>query len=286
MNPLLIAALVSGCGLGAATAYLIWQLAPATPALAPALARLDPDGRPAAHSGQRASDALAALIAADPADLAVLGKTRGQFIMSVALSALTGLLIAPLLAIAMARLGAHVTFAVPAFAGLLLAAGMALVAVRDIKTKAVKARSRYRKGVKAYINQVASAVVSGYGPVEALERAASVGTGEVFDRIRATLNTSRHQQEEPWGQLRALGTRLRVPALGDLGDNMQAAGSAGADVYDTLRDAAASLRDQIRFDELAAAKKGSTALDALGAALLMVGIGIAVYPFLLSMQIH
>ncbi|MGC4851825.1 type II secretion system F family protein [Micromonospora sp. DT4] len=286
MNPLLIAALAFGCLFGAAVAYLIWQLVPATPALGPALARLDPDRRPEAHPGRKVTGALTALVAPDPADLAVLGKTRGQFAMSVAASALVGLLIAPLLAISLARLGAHVTFAVPAVAGLLLAAAMALIAVRDLKTKAVKARRRYRKGVKAYINQVASAVVSGYGPVEALERAASVGTGEVFDRIRATLNTSRHQQEEPWDQLRTLGATLRVPALGDLGDNMQAAGANGADVYDTLRDAAASLRDQIRFDELAAAKKGSTALDALGAALLMVGIGIAVYPFLLSMQIR
>ncbi|NUR96213.1 MAG: secretion system protein, partial [Kribbellaceae bacterium] len=135
-------------------------------------------------------------------------------------------------------------------------------------------------GVAIYLDPVALSAAGGRGPVESLEKAAEVGTGGVFDAIRDALTRASLQQRPPWDELRALGAQLRVPALGDLGEIIAASGGRGAQVYHTLRAKTSSLRDEIRFDDLGDAKKGSTALDAIGAGVVLILLLLVIYPFI------
>ena len=285
MNTLTVGALLAGGLLGGAVALLVWQLLPATPALGPALARLRPDeATDYRYPARRRLGSMVDRLVPE-ADLAVLDRSRGHYLLGLGLSALIGFVVAPLLSIAAGMLGFRLPFTVPALAGLALAAGAVLIAYRDVTGKAAKARAEYRRGVCVYLDQIALSAAAGHGPVESLERAAGIGHGPVFDRIRATLERARIQLEPPWEHLRGLGHQLRVPALGDLGDIMQGSGVSGAHVYRTLRAKTSSLRTQIRYDELADAKAGSTALDGLGAALVLVLLLIAVYPFIARLQL-
>jgi hypothetical protein len=213
-------------------------------------------------------------------DLAVLGRTRQHYLLGLGLSGLIGVGVAPLLGVAISLVGLRLPFAVPTLAGLGLGVAAMMVSYRDTVARAVRARADFRRGVCVYLDQVALLAAAGHGPVEALERAAAIGTGPVFARIRDALTRSRLELLAPWDQLRLLGADLGVPALGDLGDIMATSGSAGAHVYRTLRAKTSSLRTQIRFDELASAKSTSTMLDGLGAALVLVLLLIAIYPFL------
>ncbi|GGJ89802.1 hypothetical protein GCM10010123_19520 [Pilimelia anulata] len=282
---LAVAGLIAGALFGLAVAVVVWQLRPATPALGPALARLNPDTpqryQPPLRRGWRwATDKLV-----PAADIAVLGYTSTRFLSHLGLAALTGLVAVPTLALAASLAEVDVPFVVPTAGGLGFSLGSMVLQYRGIRTRARRARSEYRRGVCVYLDQVALSTAAGHGPVASLEQAATVGVGAVFDLIRGALGEARLRLEPPWERLQQLGRDLDVPALGDLGDIMHASGTAGAHVYRTLRAKATSLRTQIRYDELSAAKASSTALDALGAALVLVLLGIAAYPFVAQLQL-
>jgi hypothetical protein len=61
---------------------------------------------------------------------------------------------------------------------------------------------------------------------------------------------------------------------------MQSSGTEGAQVQDTLRQQADSLRDQLRTDALARAEAVTGRLDVPGAALVFVLVGFVLYPFM------
>ena len=61
---------------------------------------------------------------------------------------------------------------------------------------------------------------------------------------------------------------------------MQSSGTEGAQVHETLRSRADSLRDQIRTDNLASAEAVTGRLDVPGALLVFVLIGFVLYPFM------
>ncbi|NHW87668.1 type II secretion system F family protein, partial [Escherichia coli] len=85
-----------------------------------------------------------------------------------------------------------------------------------------------------------------HGPVQSLERAAAICEGWVFDRISEALRMAQMQMHSPWDELRDLADRIGIPELGDVGAIMRSSGSEGAQVHETLRSRADSLRDQIR----------------------------------------
>ncbi|WP_189115125.1 type II secretion system F family protein [Pilimelia terevasa] len=219
------------------------------------------------------------------ADIAVLGQTRAGFLAHMGLAALTGLIAAPTLALAASLADLDLPLVAPTAGGLGFTVGSMGLQYRGVQARAGRARAQYRRGVCVYLDQVALANAAGHGPVASLEQAAAVGVGPVFDCIREAIGGARLRLEPPWERLQQLGRDLDVPALGDLGDIMHASGTAGAHVYKTLRAKAASLRTQIRYDALSTAKASSTALDALGAALVLVLLAIAIYPFVAQLQL-
>ena len=275
--------------LGGATAafgvfLLVAMLVPAPPALGPALARLHPGANPAA--GHPVRDAIRSRVRVPDADLAILGRTVDRYLLTLGLSALFALLVPALVTLTVLVTDIPVSPAIPAGGALLAAAGAAWLAHRDTIAKAAAARAEFRRGMCTYLDLAAHQVLGGHGPMESLERAASICHGWVYAHLRDALLRAQLQLSPPWDELKALSTQIGVVELGDLADIMRTAGVEGASVYQTLRARADSLRDQIRAEALEVAEVRTNKLDIPAAALILVLLVLVGYPFMARLFIH
>jgi tight adherence protein C len=274
----LIGSLAIGALAAGGALLIVRELLPATPALGPALFRLHPELRTARLT------AGARIVRRFPAphdSLALLEKNASYYYTTVLLGALTGLALPIIAGVLLATGGSQIPApALAAGAGLSLAAaaGFAAIAHADIQFRARRVRREFRSVVAVYLSLVAMERGAGHGAVESLERAAEVGDGWVVRRIRAALLRARAHHRPPWDELAALGQQIGVPELGDVGQIMQTAGTAGAQVNRTLLERADSLRDQIRADALSRAEATTGKLEIPGAVLLFILAAFVIYP--------
>ncbi|RIV38866.1 type II secretion system F family protein [Micromonospora radicis] len=284
MNLHLFLAVVGGATIGLGVFLVVRELVPATPALGPALRRLHPPpGTTRVGPADRQLDWLTGLarwLRPPHRQLALLDRTPEQYALSLLLSALIGLAAPALLSFSLFAVGISLPVAVPVLGSLGLAALCALLAHRAVVTRAEAARDEFRQAVCTYLDLVALQLSAAHGPVQSLERAAAICEGWVFDRISEALRMAQMQMHSPWDELRDLADRVGIPELGDVGAIMRSSGSEGAQVHETLRSRADSLRDQIRTDNLARAEGVTSRLDIPGALLVFVLLGFAIYPFL------
>jgi tight adherence protein C len=261
-------------GLGGFVA--VREVLPAVPPLEPSLRRLH-------HGSGRDRTlfrAVVRLVRPPEQELALLGRSRERYTLTLLAAALAGLALPPVATLAVALSGVGVDARVPVFAGPLCAAMFAWLVRRDVATKAAQARREFIRAVCTYLDLVALQLSAAHGPVQALEQAAHVCDGWVFERIREALLRAQLQLRSPWEELRETATRIGVPQLGDVGAIMQSSGTEGAQVQDTLRQQADSLRDQLRTDALARAEAVTGRLDVPGAALVFVLVAFVLYPFM------
>ncbi|MFC5925935.1 type II secretion system F family protein [Micromonospora vulcania] len=264
---------------------VVRELVPASPALGPALRRLHQPagtGRVVAPTTARMDwlTGLARWLRPPHRQLALIDQTPEQYALSVLLSALIGLATPTLLGVALWVLGISLPLVVPVLGGLGLALIGGLLAHRSVLAKADAARDEFRQAVCTYLDLVALQLSAAHGPVQSLERAAAVCDGWVFDRLQESLRIAQMQMHAPWDELRDLADKIGIPELGDVGAIMRSSGSEGAQVHETLRSRADSLRDQIRTDNLARAEGVTSKLDIPGALLVFVLLGFVVYPFI------
>ncbi|MBT8226204.1 MAG: type II secretion system F family protein [Dactylosporangium sp.] len=268
-------AVIIGGGVAGLGAFLLMREAlPATPALGPALRRWQPAAT-ALRPGRRGPR-----VQAPHRALLLLGRTREQYVATLLASAVIGLLLPPLAAFGLAQAGLGVPVAIPVATGLACAGLFALMAHRDVLAKADRARREFVRAVCIYLDLVALQLGAAHGPVQAVERAAEVCQGWPFERIREGLLRAQMQLRFPWQELREMADQIGVPELGDLGAIMQTSGTDGAQVGQTLRQRADSLRDQIRTGALARAEAVTSRLDIPGAALVFVLTLFVLYPFM------
>ncbi|MFC0005454.1 type II secretion system F family protein [Micromonospora siamensis] len=283
LNWQLTLAVVGGAVVGLGLFLLVREAVPAAPALGPALRRLHqpPGVAPAGPAGRRLEwlGGLSRWLRPPHRQLALIDRTPEQYTFSLLLSALIGLVSPTLIAAGLFLMGVGVPVAVPVLGSLAMAVLAAVLAHRAVLTRADAARDEFRQAVCTYLDLVALQLSAAHGPVQALERAATVCDGWVFDRIRESLRIAQMQMHSPWDELRDLADRIGIPELGDVGAIMRSSGSEGAQVHETLRSRADALRDQIRTDNLARAEGVTSRLDIPGALLVFVLLGFAVYPF-------
>lgn len=283
LNWHLTLAVVGGAAVGLGLFLVVREALPAAPALGPALRRLhQPPGTGRATTGRRLDwiGGFARWLRPPHRQLALLDRTPEQYALSLLLSALVGLVTPTFLGAVLFLGGVSVPLVVPLLGSLGMAFVAALIAHRSVLTRADAARDEFRQAVCTYLDLVALQLSAAHGPVQALERAAAVCDGWVFDRIRESLRIAQMQMHSPWDELRELADRIGIPELGDVGAIMRSSGSEGAQVHDSLRSRADSLRDQIRTDNLARAEGVTSRLDIPGSLLVFVLLGFAVYPFL------
>ncbi|GIH07024.1 hypothetical protein Rhe02_50910 [Rhizocola hellebori] len=266
---------------GAVTGYGLFLLAvqfvPTTPALGPALKRLHPP---------TASPSVATVAPEKPkhdADLAILGRTQERHLMSIVLSGALALILPAMITIFAFLFGFPLPFTIPLALTVVICGGAALLAHRDMRTKARSARAEFARALCTYAALTAHQVRSGHGAVEAMERSAGICKGWPYVRLRTALLTAQLQMRPPWDELKSLALDIDVVELASFADIMRSAGSDGAQVYQTLRAQASSLRDQIRVRALETAKTRTSKLDIPSTMLVIVLLVLVGYPLMASL---
>jgi Flp pilus assembly protein TadB len=272
----LAAGVAGGAVVGLGGFVALREVLPAVPPLGAALHRL----HRTAEIRQPALARLAHFVRVPERELNLLGRSREQYTGTLLGLGLTGLALPPAAAVLLSLLGVGVGITIPVVAGPICAAVFVVTARRELTARAARARREFVRAVCMYLDLVALQLSAAHGPVEALERAAAVCDGWVFDRISDALLRAQLQLRFPWQELRETADRIGVPELGDVGAIVQASGTEGAQVQDTLRQHADSLRDQLRTDALARAEAITGRLDIPGAALVFVLVAFVLYPFL------
>ncbi|WP_331731612.1 type II secretion system F family protein [Kitasatospora sp. NBC_01300] len=182
-------------------------------------------------------------------DLELLGRTPAQHVGHKIGFAILGLLFPALVPAVVTLAGGHLPFAVPALVAVGLAGLAWLVPDLNVREEAGEARREFRFAVASYLELVCLERAADAGPSEALRKAAAIGEGWVFTRLRDALTRAELGGLPPWEGLRQLSDELGVPELGAPADIMAVAGEEGASVYTTLQAQAASLRGSLLADE-------------------------------------
>ncbi|MEU5137109.1 type II secretion system F family protein [Streptomyces californicus] len=192
--------------------------------------------------------------------------------------ALYGLLL-PVLGVGLANLaGFPFPMAIPAVAGIGLAVIFWLIPDLQLKQQATEAKQDFRYAVKAYLRLVQLEREAGAAPTQALKRAAEVGEGWVFSKIRDTITRSELDGISPWEGLKRLSLELDVPELGAPADIIAIAGEDGAAVGDTLGAQAKSLSGALVTSAKAQANMASEKMVMPVAMLVMIMTVYIGYP--------
>jgi tight adherence protein C len=176
------------------------------------------------------------------ANLALIGKSFENYLATKMLLAVFGLLFAPILLAVAVVSGLHVSFVIPVWVGLVLAAAFFFLPDLELKQKVEKRRRDFRHAIGAFLDLVAMNLSGGRGVPEALMAASEIGTGWAMWRIRDALVNARITAQTPWQALGALGEEVRVDELRDLSAALSLVAEDGAKVRESLATRAASLR--------------------------------------------
>jgi Flp pilus assembly protein TadB len=285
MNLAVIIIVLAGAGAGLGLFLILREFAPGVPALGPALRQLHaptPDRNDRTH----ASGPLAVVgnhLRIPQRELALIGYSTERYVSEKVGFPVLGLLFPPVFALVLALSGIRLGIIIPAAAGLVLAVVFFFLVDVSVRQKANEAREEFSRHVAVYLDLIALELAASRGPTEALERAAAVGGGWVSQRIRETLQNSRLRLEPPWDGLKQVAADIGVPDLGDVGDIMTLSGDEGAQVYDTLRSRAESMRASILAKEEERANTATTVLYIPTSLLVFVLFIIAAYPFLVRL---
>ena len=123
--------------------------------------------------------------------MALTGKSFESYLASKLLLAVFGLLLGPLLLAALTLGGVRLPFAVPVWAGLLLAMVFFFLPDLELKQRVDKRRRDFRHAIGAFLDLVAMNLAGGRGVPEALMSASEIGTGWAMWRKSPTCRTER-----------------------------------------------------------------------------------------------
>jgi tight adherence protein C len=291
------AGLLTGACLGLGLLLVIAGMRPAAPTLARSLATLDAAARSRPASDQvargrtgrlaalrrRAAVELAAGLdrrgwvpATQAADLAVLGRDRGELGTAKLTGAAIGLAVFPILLAAAGLLGlpGAAVLALPGWLAATTGIVGFLLPDAALRRRAAGRRRDFRAAVGGYLDLVAMRMASGAGLAEALTDAAGIGTGPAFARLRTALADARTDGLTPAAALSRLGTELALPELVDTGTRLALVDASGAQAEQSLRASAAALRDRERTDAHGTANERS---QSMLVAQVVLGLGFLVF---------
>ncbi len=291
-------AAIAGLLVAAGVVAGVWWLAPAHPALGPALQRINGmEGEvpvPVVGEAAESQDRLGAWFAArvpsavwmtPTKELALLRRSPANFYGEKLMLAGIGLLAPPLLTGLLALLGVRLPWAIPSVGALVAATALFFLPNLEIRSRAKEARLEFNHVLTAFIDLVALERRAGAGPRQALEHAARVGRGQwVFDRLAEGLTQSSVDGRPPWDVLRAMSVELALPELDDLANIMALAEQQTMSVYQTLREHNRALRTALLTDEQARANAVSERLTIPATMLAIVFVAILLGPSLMTLM--
>jgi tight adherence protein C len=176
------------------------------------------------------------------ANLSLIGKAFENYLATKVLLALLGFLMGPVFLLVLSAAGFHVSFILPVWFGLALAAVFFFLPDLEVKQKAEARRRDFRHAIGAFLDLVSMNLSGGRGVPEALMAASEIGSGWALWRIRDALANARISGQTPWQALGLLGEEVRVDELRDLAAALSLVADDGAKVRESLSARAASLR--------------------------------------------
>ena len=295
MSSLWLTALLAGAALGLGVGVLLYvTAAPARPALAPLMKRAG--SRPApvitvtapAPVPRTGWSGLAAArlsrwvdvgwLKSPDADLAVIEKSRQQFLLERVGLATVGLLVVPIWGVMLWALGIELPVVIPALGGVALAVLFWLVPANRVTVAAAERRREMRYALVSYLTLVALHRAAGEGAAASLELAAVASDSWAFRRIDRQVSAALRAQRTEWQALQDLANELRIDELADLSSIAETAGVMGAHIGPTLLARAASLRHELMAKEQSAAAESTNRMVFPKMMLAFVVVGFLLFP--------
>ncbi|HXQ58537.1 MAG TPA: hypothetical protein VN799_00520 [Acidimicrobiales bacterium] len=287
----MVLVIVAGLGVGVGLGAVLWGLFPPPLTLRASLARLTGEHVPApvvltqgvGRARQICARVLDTNIRKVPRlaefvlpDLAITGTPTETFAVKVVGYGAGLALLGPVLWAAMAAVGVHLGFELPAVAMLVLGGVGAVTPFFDLHTAAQRRRRHFCHSLSTYASLVSMAMAGAMGWSSALEVAAGVSPSDwAMTEIAQALLWAEAYRKQPWEGLDRLADRFNLPDLADLARSMAQAGD-GARIRDSLDAKASSLRlkETAALEDAAAA---TTQKMLLPGVLLMAGYGLLVF---------
>jgi tight adherence protein C len=171
-------------------------------------------------------------------------KSFEGFLATKFLLPAAALLFTPILMAYLAFLGFGVSFAVPVYLVLPVAAVFFFLPDIQLRQEARERRRDFRHVVGAFLDLVAMNLAGGRGVPEALMTASQVGEGWAMRRIKDALANARITGQTPWQALGHLGDEINIAELRDLSAALTLVADDGAKVRQSLTARAASMRSR------------------------------------------
>lgn len=200
-------------------------------------------------------------------DLALLGINRRTVLGKKLLYAAVGLLIVPAYGLVLTATGTRLPLPLTGAVSLGIAAGMFLLPDLLIRNAATQERVEYTRTASTYLELIAIARISGADATSAITGPAQISEHPHLQHINRLLEQARFARQPLWAALQEEGRRIAVPAVTEVGDIVKLA-EQDADIYETLRARATSMRDAQLAAERMLAKRQTQSL-----ALPLVGAG-------------
>jgi tight adherence protein C len=252
----LLLVLLVGALAAAGLCCLVLAIVPATPQLAGALSRINPDPHTRqdvvlgeASDGSRSERLGAFVYRHSPISLTdrqrqnlrLQDKSIAEFYSDKLVMAIVGAVIPTTLAFTLGIV-THSPKAFPAVAAVI---GLVLgFFVPDLVLRRATntARSSAVEALLVYIDLVTLERLANASATQALRNAAALSAVPLFTHIRVALERAQLEQQTPYGELRRLAEQLNLPELTDVADVMQL-DETGAALSGSLRARVRELRD-------------------------------------------
>ncbi|MFF4343198.1 type II secretion system F family protein [Kitasatospora sp. NPDC001540] len=280
----MIQLLTSGAVVGLGLFLLVRALLPSRPGAVAAVARVDAlrsATAPAAQAPARAAGAQGwAAASVGPAmaafyarrgwhlsrlrpDLAMLERSKEEFLAQKVLFAAAGLLLGPAIAVVLSLADVIGGVTVPLWVTVLMVVLCFFAPDLEVRSKAKEERREFRRIVSVYLTLVHLSLSGGSGLPEAMKSTAEASATPQMRRIRLALEGARVSGIPYWQAPGRLGEEIALPELIDFTRTVARVAQDGAKVRQSLQDRAETLRKRELADlESAAAAKSQSMLVA------------------------
>lgn len=179
-------------------------------------------------------------------DLETLDKPVEVHLAEQTTATVFGLLLPPIVVglFSVAGGGTGIGIVAPIGASLILGTAGFFAADLAARSEAAKHRAAFRDALSSFLDLVVISLAAGSGVDQALDEAASIGSGPAYTDLRYALAEARLARVPPWDVLAALGRRIGLAELQQLAATVALAGTEGAKVRTSLRARAVAMRDR------------------------------------------
>ena len=214
-------------------------------------------------------------------DLVVLRRGPREHLVILSLAGCIGAVLPPL-TMGAGKLAGVVSLgvAIPAASAVLGSMVAVALAIRSTRDGVREARMALRHQLTAYVDMVTMLVAGDNGHEAALEQAATVGEGLLFEELRRHLREQSTRGGSLVEALEAVADRLGLDELRQVASAVSLAGTEGAPVVRSLSARAGSLRSSLAAEQEIEARLRTSRLTGPIVGMALIFMVLVIYPAL------